>query len=181
MEGMVIMLGNFNTQSPKWNVYCNETRHAAGLEALVERYYLILNNKLERATRPKQRNTTSIINLTFNNPEIGALNDWIINEELSTPSDHEVIVHDLANLNETVGGMRTSQDVMELSIKSLSGKNKKETSSDWHQEAAWRSRMGEESSREDSEREVQWIVSTLTETLDKQESPQALRNSGPQR
>lgn len=47
----------------------------------------------------------------FTTPEIGALDMWINDEDLSTPSDYEVNIFDLANLDKTVGGMRAIQDV----------------------------------------------------------------------
>lgn len=51
MEDRVIMLENFNAHNPKWNLHCGEKRDAAGLEALIERHDLTLNNESERTTR----------------------------------------------------------------------------------------------------------------------------------
>lgn len=73
MEGRVILLGDFNAHSPKWNLHFGERSNAAGLEALVDRHDLILNNELGMVTRPTQRNTTSIIDLTFTTQEIRVL------------------------------------------------------------------------------------------------------------
>lgn len=102
------------------------------------RHNLILNNELGKAIRLTPQNTTSIINLMLTTPEVGKLDTWIIDEELSTPTDHEVIVSDLANLDETIGGMGTSQKVTGWSVKGLSKEAKKEASADYHRAAAER-------------------------------------------
>lgn len=126
VEGRVILLGDFNAHSSEWNLHCRKKRDAADLQALIEKHYLILNNELEKATRPTRRNTTSIMDLTFTTQEIGALDTWIIDRELSTPSNYEVIVCELTNLDETVGGMRTSQEVTGRSFKALPDEEGKE-------------------------------------------------------
>lgn len=102
MEGRVILLEDFNTQSLEWNLHCGEMRDTVSLEALVGGQGLILNNEPEKTIRPTRRNTASIFDLTFTTLEIGALDTWIIDKELSTLSDHEEIVCDLANLDKTV-------------------------------------------------------------------------------
>lgn len=66
---------------------------------------MILNNEPGQATRHTCRNTTFIINLTFTNPKIGALETWIIDKKLSMLPDHEVIVCNFENLDQTVGEM----------------------------------------------------------------------------
>lgn len=73
MEGRVILLGDINAHSPQSNHHSGERRDAAGLETPVERHDLIYNNEPGKTTRPTCRNTTSIINLTFNTQEIGEL------------------------------------------------------------------------------------------------------------
>lgn len=83
----------------------------AGLEVLIERHDLILNNEPTGAIRLTCRNTTSIINLTFITLEIGALDTWVVDEEFSTSSDHEVIVYDFATLDKTVRRITTSQEI----------------------------------------------------------------------
>lgn len=112
MEDRVIMLGDFYSHSLDWNLHCVERIDTAGLEALIERYDMILNNEPGKATRYTRWTTTFIIDLTFTTEETGRLDSCIIDEELSTPSDYKVIVCDLPNLDETVGGMRTSQVIM---------------------------------------------------------------------
>lgn len=63
---------------------------------------------------------TFITDLTFTTPELWALDSWIINEELTTSMDHVLIVLDMANLDETVDSMRTSQEITEWMIKAIS-------------------------------------------------------------
>lgn len=62
---------------------------------------------------------------------------------------------DLANLDETVGGMGTSQEVTGSSVKSLSEETRKEAPADWHRAAAGRPHIGEGNSREDIEEKVE--------------------------
>lgn len=94
------------------------------------------------------------------------LNTWDNHEELSTPPDHQVVVCDLQNLYEMVGGMGTSQKVIKWSIKTLSKDDRKKAAAAWHSTAAGRLRMRENSEEEDIEQEVDWIEATLTATLD---------------
>lgn len=111
MEGRVILLGDFNTQSPGWNLHCGEKCDGAGLKALIDGYSLFLNNEPGEATKPTQRSTTSIGDLTLNTPEVVSLDTWIIDEEHSMTSDHELIVFDTASLENMVSRMETSQKV----------------------------------------------------------------------
>lgn len=55
------------------------------------------------------------------------MNAWVIDEERSTPSDHEVVVFDLTILDKMVDGMVTSQEVSGWSIRTLSEDNRKKT------------------------------------------------------
>lgn len=58
--------------------------------------------------------------------EISALEPLIIDGELRTQSDRDVIVCDLANMNETVGVIGTSQKITGWSVKALSDEKKRE-------------------------------------------------------
>lgn len=129
----------------------------AGIEALTEGYGRILNNEQEEATRPTRRSINSIINLIFTTLDVTALDTWIIDWELSTRSDHEAIVFDMTSLDEIVGRMGISQEVIGSSIKCMSDEVKKETPADWFHAAARRPRMGEESYRNNIEDEADWI------------------------
>lgn len=69
----MVILGEFNAHSQNMNVYWEEGRDAAELEQLVDTYNLIVNNELEKATRPTRSKITSIINLRYTTPDIGIL------------------------------------------------------------------------------------------------------------
>lgn len=97
---------------------------------MIKRHGLILKNEPGITTRLTWRNTMSIINLTFTTREIGALNTWFINGEISTPSDHEVIVFDAASLHKTVGRMRTCHEVKGWSVKGMGDEVKEEALAD---------------------------------------------------
>lgn len=75
-----------------------------------------------------------------------------------------MIVSDLSNVDNMVGGIETSQEVMGWSIKDLFDEAKKESVADWHRAAAGQPWVGQGSSQEDIKREAQ---STLTAVLDK--------------
>lgn len=65
-----------------------------------------------------------------------------------------MIVCPLPNLDDTVRGMRTSQDVTCWSVKALPDERRKEEYRDWYQAGAGLLQIEEESSREDIEKEV---------------------------
>lgn len=111
IEGKVVILWDFNPHSRELNLHCVKRMNTVGLETLIERHHLILINKLAVESRPTQNSRTSIIDLLFPISDIGALNACVINKELSTPSDNEVVVCHLKSLDEIVGGMETSQEV----------------------------------------------------------------------
>lgn len=157
LEGRVVLLGDFNTHSPERNLDSSERRDTVGLETLIEEHDLIFNNEPGRATRPMHWNTTSIIELTFHTPGIGALDMWVINEELSRQSDYKVIVFDLTRLEETVRGMVTSQEVTRWSIKDLSLDARRKAAAEWHRAAAGQPQTRERSSRDDVEEEAEGI------------------------
>lgn len=58
----------------------------------MEAYDWILNNEPGRATRPTRRRMTSIIHLTYTTPDIVELETCVVDEELVTLSDYEVIL-----------------------------------------------------------------------------------------
>jgi aminoglycoside N3'-acetyltransferase len=62
------------------------------LEAIIDKFDLILNNEPGAIIRPNSRENNSIIDLTFTTTSIGLLNSWLIEEEYTTPSNHELIV-----------------------------------------------------------------------------------------
>lgn len=164
MDGKVILAGDFNAHSSECNLHCGGKRDTVGVESLIEGYSLILNTKPGEATRPTRRSTTSVIDLNFTTQQVGALDKWGIDGELSTLSHHEVIVFDMASPDNTASRMRTSQEVTGWSDKGLPEKTRKETSVDWHQAAAGYPGMREESFRDNIEDEANWINSPSWES-----------------
>jgi hypothetical protein len=69
-------------------------KDADSLEAIINKFDLILNNEPEAIIRPNSRENNSIINLTFITTSIGLINSWLIEEEYTTPFNHELIVFD---------------------------------------------------------------------------------------
>lgn len=78
-----------------------------------------------------------------------------------------MIVWDLGNRDETVGGLGTSQEVSGWSVKTLADKTRKEACKEWHQMAAERPRVGEGIKRQNIEEEAEWIEPTLMRILDR--------------
>jgi hypothetical protein len=64
------------------------------LEAIIDKFDLILNNELGAIIRLNSRENNSIIYLTFITTSIELLNSWLIEEEHTTPSNHKLIVFD---------------------------------------------------------------------------------------
>jgi hypothetical protein len=62
------------------------------LEIIIDKFDLILNNELGAIIRPNLRENNSIIDLTFTTTSIELLNSWLIEEEYTTLSNHELIV-----------------------------------------------------------------------------------------
>jgi hypothetical protein len=62
------------------------------LEAIIDKFDLILNNELGVIIRLNLRENNSIIDLTFTTTTIELLNSWLIEEEYTTLSNHELIV-----------------------------------------------------------------------------------------
>ena len=98
IQGRTILLGDFNAHSPIWNPLISGRIKAGLLEQIIENFDLILNNEPGVITRPNSRNNKSIIDLTFTTTAIGLLNSWLIEEEYSTPSDHELIIFEWLDL-----------------------------------------------------------------------------------
>lgn len=64
-------------------------------------------------------------------------------------SDHEVIMLDVADLDNKVGRMENSQEVAEYSVKDMSEDARKDVPADCHQAVAGPPRMREGSSKDD--------------------------------
>ena len=98
IQGQIILLSDFNAYSSIWNPLISTKIDAGPLKEIIKKYDLILNNESGVITRPNARRNQSIIDLTFTSIAIGLLNSWIIEEEFSIPSDHELIVFEWTDL-----------------------------------------------------------------------------------
>jgi len=113
IQGRVVLLGDFNAHSPVWNPLISTRKEAGPLEQIIEDHGLILNNEPGAITRPGKTDidepgaTTTrpketrgtIIDLTFTTLELGPLESWAIERDNPTPSDHELIVLEWADLD----------------------------------------------------------------------------------
>lgn len=108
IEGRVVLLSDFNAYSLDRNVHYSKISDAMELGRLVNTHNLILNNKSGNATGPTRRKTTTIINFKFITTDIGALDILVMDDEISTPSDHEIIFRDLADPDGLTSSMGTS-------------------------------------------------------------------------
>lgn len=111
-----------------------------------------MQQRAGRATRPTNGQVIFIIELPFTTPELGALESWVINEELATSSDHELIVFDTANLYETIGSMGTSQEVTEWAIKVMSEYKLEPAQGAWQDKTAGRGVIQDRCSTKEIER-----------------------------
>lgn len=93
---------------------------------MVDAYDLILNNEPEKPTQPKWRTITSIMDLNFTTPDIGALNIWVIDDKPTTTSEYVVIVYDLADSEEEAESMSASQEVTVWGVSAMFKHSRKE-------------------------------------------------------
>lgn len=93
-------------------------------------YGLILNNEPGKVTRTPQGKITSIIDLIFTTPDIGALNMLVINNKLTTLSAHEFIVYQLADPGGEAKSMGNSQKVIRWGIRVITVDCRKESEND---------------------------------------------------
>lgn len=92
IRGRVLFLGDVNTHSLVWNPHCRRRKNAKPLEDLIERFDLLINNKLGRTTRPASTGV-SVIDLVLSTiVELGFLTLWEILEEYPSLLDHELIL-----------------------------------------------------------------------------------------
>lgn len=71
----------------------------------------MISNESGRAIRPTRSQATSINDLIFTTFELSTMDSWAIDEELATPSDYELIVFNMANLDEKKAGIGTSREI----------------------------------------------------------------------
>src|SRR4030095_13680993 len=92
LRGRVVLLGDFNANSPAWSNLVSQRRDAGPLEQLIKDYDLILNNEPGVITRPGKENKGTIIDLIFTITEIGPLDLWAIKEDIIIFLDYALIV-----------------------------------------------------------------------------------------
>ena len=120
IQGRVILLGDFNAHSYYWNpLISNSLNEAHYLEAIIDNFDLLLNNELGAITRPNSHDNKSIIDLTFTTSEIGPLKSWLIEEEFSTPSDHELIVFNWTDIDSNINLNHNSKEFTGWNIEEL--------------------------------------------------------------
>lgn len=166
IEGRTVLVGDFNAHSVYWNPDCTRRERAEDLEALIDKYELIVNNDTAVPTRPKNTAGHSIIDLTITTPALGFVASWSIDPEYATPSDHELITFDLENLDHTSGSIGASKEITGRALKELTADQEKSMESHWKAIAAEHPSILETSSREELDREAQWISDRLSEVLD---------------
>lgn len=103
IEGRTVLAGDFNAHNTYWNLDCRRRERAEVLEMLINEYDLIINNDTTIPTRPKQTAGHSVIDLTIITLALGYVAGWLIDQEYATPSDHELIIFDLENLDDSKG------------------------------------------------------------------------------
>ncbi|KAI0998334.1 hypothetical protein K3495_g9861 [Podosphaera aphanis] len=166
IENRTILLGDFNTHSPYWNPARQHRQRADGLESIIKRYDLIVNNDTTIATRPKQSPGLSIIDLTLTTPDIGLLPAWTIDPEYATPSDHELITFDLEKMGKRSGSLGPSTEATGWAIKNMINEQEQEAQMAWHNMSNQRPYLSDNSSQTELNEEAQWITETLTSVLD---------------
>lgn len=173
IQGRTILFGDFNAHSPIWNPLISTKIEAGPLEQIIENFDLILNNEPGVITRPNARKNKSIIDLTFTTTPIGLLDSWLIEEEYSTPSDHELIVFEWLDL--TLNQLKTCEksEITGWNIDKLQkDENQLELAySHWKDISKNRPLIDNLSNKEDLENEALWIENMLTETLNLHAKP----------
>lgn len=91
------------------------------MKTLLETYDLKCNNKSGKTIRQTKGHATSIIYVTFTTLTLVVLDFCTIDEELTTLSDHELIVFNIANLYKAEGIMRMSREVTGWAIRATFG------------------------------------------------------------
>lgn len=78
-----------------------------------------------------------------------------MDDELETPSDHEVLVCDIAYPEREARSLGTSQKIRGWVVRSMSEESKKGAAMEWHMTAAGRYILRESSTDEEIEQEVE--------------------------
>src|SRR5271154_29236 len=170
LRGRVVLLGDFNAHSPAWNPLVTQRKDAGPLEQIIEDYDLILNNEPGAITRPGKEGGSrgSIIDLTFTTTDLGPLDLWAIDTEWPTPSDHELIVLEWADIEDTPIKPNKSEitgwDINKLKQDEIALNKAKE---EYQYLARYRPYIDYSSKESDLDSEANWIEETLTNILNK--------------
>ena len=90
-----ILAGDFNSRSKRWDIHTSQEQCDTRIPDFIDNNELILNNTMEKATRKDARKDAivqSTLDLTLTSNQLGPLPHWAIEDELTTPSDHEIIL-----------------------------------------------------------------------------------------
>jgi len=159
-------MGDFNAHSYYWNpLITSSNSEASYLEEIIDRYKLILNNEPGVITRPNLKNNRSIIDLTFTTPELGMLESWGIEEENSTPSDHELIFFNWSILEPKPNPI--PKEITGWNIDQLNKDLEKleKAKKEWSNLSIQRKIIDNLATKEEIENEAIWIEETLTKVL----------------
>ena len=165
IRGRVLFLGDVNAHSPVWNPHYRRRDNAKPLEDLIEKFDLLINNKLGRTTRPASTGV-SVIDLALSTVELGFLTLWEVPEEYPSLSDHELILlrwDDMSNNSPEKGvaeptrwniqGLRSPDDLESAHV-------------NWIDRSKSRSFLDQTPDRKDLDEEVDWLEKNLAEVLD---------------
>jgi hypothetical protein len=172
IQGRVILLGDFNAHSPEWNPRVTDRTGAGPLEKLIEDYMLILNNEPGAITRPGLVHAGSIIDLTFTTIEIGLLDTWAIEEDLPTPSDHELIIFEFSDLTKTPKSTQKGE-ITGWKIDDLTSDPEALEKAElaWNLLTENRDIINYNSSKIEIEEEAIWLETSLTQVLNTHAKP----------
>ena len=125
---------------------------------------LILNNEPGAITRPGVTHTGFIIDLTFTTIEIGPLDRQAIEEDLPTPSDHELIIFEYSDLDLNETSLKTKGEVTGWKIDNLiiDTELKEKAQEAWNRLAQNRAIIDYNSSKAHLEEEAIWLENSLT-------------------
>jgi len=166
-----ILAGDFNARSPSWDPFVQTSQNASYVESLIESYGLILHNTQEYTRR--EGKSKSIIDLTLSTRDISPLRSWEIDSELSTPSDHEVIIFSWEDLYREHTSY-TSKPTIGWKINQLcqDERRREQAREDWLRRSQLHAiNANSINSIQELEREASWIQDTLTSILDRWADP----------
>jgi len=172
--GRVVVAGDMNAHSQKWNPKATRPRNATFWEDLIEKHELVLWNSEEGTRAGPGANGTSIIDLTVLTPAV-TLN-WSLLEGEATGPDHEVILWEIIEEGGGKGGQ--SRVVIGWDIASWSTRGKSEEERKEAQKKAEQARstfaqltrhisINDKSTEGEIEESVVALRSAMTETLER--------------